>query len=688
MVIRLSVRARLALLVFVVAVPLLLVSVIIVWHLTDRERAAQRDAVMYSSRAVFSAVDAQLGKYVAVGQSLASYMSAHTDDAARFCEQAAHAIAGLTGAWAVLADRRGRQLANTQRPGCWQTLPEMFGRPEMVTALNRMAATKQVEVAGVHLSPKRKIPVIAVGIPVLAAGAPRYFVALVADTTVFLDLLNSQRMPEGWLGSIIDRSGNFVARSRDYERWVGKPVSPGNRRIVTNKEGFFELRSVDGDLIDKANFISPLSGWSIGVSMQKDVFEAPIRRTMLVAALVSGAATVLSILLAIWVARKITKPIQALADGAAVLQRGEPVSFQPTGVPEVDRALNAFGTASETLLRHEMALSESENRLRTIIEGALDGIITSDEHGVIQSFNSAASQLFGYEPQEAIGQSISMLMPEPHRGRHERYLKDYATRADHAVCKSREVEALRKDGSVVPIELAVSEATYNGKRIFIAILSDITERHQADERRQLLSRELSHRVKNMLAVVQSIAHHTANSAKDTKAFSDAFSARIQALAISQDELSNTEWTGADLESLIRNHLAPFVGQDSARLRIGGTPVLVTSEKVTALGMVTHELGTNAAKYGAWSNDDGVVNVNWRLCTNGQGQVLTVEWTEHGGPPPAPSTRRGFGTKMIGASVDIIERRFEPDGLVCRFSLALAPRSADKPPHRATVRNPG
>ena len=674
----LSIRSRLALLVIVVAVPLLLLSIAIVWRLTDREQEAQRDAIMYSSRAILSAVDAQLGKYVAVGQSLAAYLSANTDDPVAFCTEAKHALAGLTGAWVVLADRLGQQLANTRMPGCSQNAPKILVKPEMLTALKHMAETKQVQVSGVHLSPNGQIPVIAVGIPVFRTDESHYFVAILVDTTVFFDLLNSQRMPEGWAGGIVDRSGNFITRSRNHERWVGQPA-PENWRLATNKEGFFELSTVDGDVVNGANVISPLSGWALGVAIQKDVFEGPIRQTMLAAILVSGAVTALSVLLAIWAARKITKPIETLAKGAETLKRGEPVCFLPTGVPEVDHALNSFGAASETLLRHEMALSESETRLRTIVESALDGIITSDENGVIQSINPAASQLFGYEPQEVIGQSISMLMPEPDRSQNKRYLTDYLSVGDRKTLgNSREVEALRKDGSIFPIELAVSEATHKGSRLFIAFISNITERYEAEQHRQLLLGELSHRVKNTLAVVQSIAIHTAKDTKDPKTFSDAFSARIRALAISHDELTNTEWSGADLESLIKNHLAAFMGEESARLELNGPPIMLTRDKVTPLGMVMHELATNAAKYGAWSTSNGFVKVDWHLSTNNHGQILTFNWTERGGPPPVTSIHKGFGTKLISASVNVIERRFESDGLVCTFSLVLPPRTDDKP----------
>jgi two-component system CheB/CheR fusion protein len=185
-------------------------------------------------------------------------------------------------------------------------------------------------------------------------------------------------------------------------------------------------------------------------------------------------------------------------------------------------------------------------------------------------------------------------------------------------------------------------------------------------------------VKNTLGVVKAIARLTASTTKDQNAFNEAFSDRIMALAISHEELLTANWTGADFGSLIWSHLAPFVGENSTRLEVNGPAVVVPPEKVTDLGMVMHELGTNAVKYGAWSNNTGIVKVNWHVFNKGPGRVLTINWTEQGGPPATVSTHKGFGTKMINVAVEVIDRRFEPTGLVFEFALALPPPAGEQP----------
>lgn len=139
----------------------------------------------------------------------------------------------------------------------------------------------------------------------------------------------------------------------------------------------------------------------------------------------------------------------------------------------------------------EMALRDREERLRAIFEASVDPIITIDEKGVIQSVNAATKRLLGYEPKEVIGRNITMLMPEPYWSEHDGYLKNYlTTRRPKIIGKGREVEALRKDGTRVAVELAVGEAAAEGPRMFVGLLRDITERKEAEMRQLKLLEQL------------------------------------------------------------------------------------------------------------------------------------------------------------------------------------------------------
>jgi len=128
------------------------------------------------------------------------------------------------------------------------------------------------------------------------------------------------------------------------------------------------------------------------------------------------------------------------------------------------------------------ALRDSEQRLRAILETAVEGIITIDERGTIESVNPAAEKLFGYRASEALGQNISLLMPSPYREQHDRYLSHYRDTGERKIIGiGREVSGQRKDGSVFPLELAVSEVRLAGRRIFTGFVRDISRRKQAEQ---------------------------------------------------------------------------------------------------------------------------------------------------------------------------------------------------------------
>src|SRR5262249_29219371 len=165
------------------------------------------------------------------------------------------------------------------------------------------------------------------------------------------------------------------------------------------------------------------------------------------------------------------------------------------------------------------------------------------------------------------------------------------------------------------------------------------------EKEHLLMREINHRSKNMLSVVDAIAHQTA--ARNAEDFVERFSDRIQALSANQDLLVRNEWSGVEIADLVRVQLAHFVDLVGSRIAIGGPELRLNPASAQAIGLALHELATNAGKYGSLSTDRGRVNVCWRI----DGDTLTMSWTERGGPSVSPPERRGFGTVVIGTMAE-------------------------------------
>lgn len=350
---------------------------------------------------------------------------------------------------------------------------------------------------------------------------------------------------------------------------------------------------------------------------------------------------------------------------------------------ETNRDITARKEAEAALLESEPArrqaqeaLRQSEARLRALIDTAADAIIVIDEAGLIQSVNPACNRIFGYAPDELSGKNVSVLMTEPDRSAHDGHLSDYLrTGIAKIIGIGREVKHLRKDGSVFDADLIVSEWQAGGKRYFTGIIRDITERKRHEEKIQLLLREVNHRAKNMLSVVQAVARRTvATSAED---FIERFEDRIRSLAASQDLLVRNEWIGADLDELIRSQLEHFKDLIGTRIELSGPPLLVNASAAQTLGMALHELATNAGKYGALAEEGGRVAIEW---SRGPGKsaddAFAMSWREHGGKPVSAPSSQGFGSTVLGFvvrdSLDAkVELEFEYWGLSWRLECPAA-----------------
>ncbi|MBO9546251.1 HWE histidine kinase domain-containing protein [Caulobacter sp.] len=198
--------------------------------------------------------------------------------------------------------------------------------------------------------------------------------------------------------------------------------------------------------------------------------------------------------------------------------------------------------------------------------------------------------------------------------------------------------------------------------------SDMTDRVVANQRQRLLMDELNHRVKNTLATVQAIAQQTLRGAADPDRFAGAFEARLLALSQTHNALTDSRWEGAGLRQILNQELGPYGDE---RIRMEGPDVHLPARVALSLGMVFHELATNAAKYGALSTA-GRLLLSWSVSETGG---LDFEWRESGGPPAAPPDRRGFGSRLIERSITgelhgTIAADYGESGLAVRFNVPL------------------
>jgi len=320
-------------------------------------------------------------------------------------------------------------------------------------------------------------------------------------------------------------------------------------------------------------------------------------------------------------------------------------------------------------LEQEVAALRVEAEQRSLIlESATDyAIFTIDRAGVVTSWNTGAERLLGFRENEIIGRDGRIIFtPEDVKKGAADWEINQALTAGRA---ENERWHVRKDGSrfwgsglIMPLK--------HGAPGLLKIMRDGTEHRRADEFRKLLIGELDHRVKNMLAMVRSLADQTLENVDGLAAFKTAFTSRLFALARAHDLLTRETWVSADLEKLVRSALESWI--EDGRLAVSGPPVRIGPKQAFALSMALNELATNAAKYGALSVAGGQVELRWWR----DGGVCEIRWTERGGPLVAPPRRQGFGMRILNRALAMelerpVELLFEPAGVECVISVALA-----------------
>jgi two-component sensor histidine kinase len=243
----------------------------------------------------------------------------------------------------------------------------------------------------------------------------------------------------------------------------------------------------------------------------------------------------------------------------------------------------------------------------------------------------------------------------------------------------REVAGKRKDGSIFPIDLGISEVRQEGRRLFIGVVRDITEQKQGEETQRLLIDELNHRVKNTLTTVQAMAEQTLRRSRDAAHFVESFRGRLQALSLAHNLLARRTWGAVDLESLIREQLLVGTDHDTS-ITLSGPAMQLKAREAVHLGLALHELGTNARKYGALKVPEGRLRVSWHIAHD-SGGFLEIHWVESGGPTVSEPGGQGFGIFLIerglkhslGGEARIV---FARTGIICDMRLPLS-KTADE-----------
>ena len=306
----------------------------------------------------------------------------------------------------------------------------------------------------------------------------------------------------------------------------------------------------------------------------------------------------------------------------------------------------ALERKTEELTEANRRLRESEARYRTALVAGRMGTWETDLTTRTRIWTKEGMALFGLSLPDGIGhvggdndEYRAALHPD------DRHLMAvFHALADKQDTFTSEYRVVWPDGTTLWLRgrgQVIARAPDGKAERMVSIVTDVTDRKAAEDHIQFLMHEISHRSKNLLMVIQSIARRTARSAGTMEEFERRFERRLQGLAASHDVLVRENWHGAPLADLVRQQLVPFVEIDSSRFELAGPDVIMTAEAAQAIGLAIHELATNAIKYGALSEPAGKVRVAWMLEGVPGEEQLSLSWIERSGPPVSPPIPKGF-----------------------------------------------
>lgn len=479
------------------------------------------------------------------------------------------------------------------------------------------------------------------------------FVSLVVPVARLAEALAHHALPSGWGVAVFDREGAVLTSGG--VPFLGGRLPAALLERMAGREGLFRA-SLNGPAL-LAHRQSEIANWRVSVMLPAALAETMVWRPNLGWFLLAGGMLLLALALGWLLARRLARAVGALAEAARLLGRGEEALALPPHAPAELAAIEA-------------ALVENEGRLRRAV--AAGGVATWEWDQLSETLTGSPGReaLYGRPPGSLGTREALLAAIHPDDRPMLRLAIQAATRPlgdGHYVAEFRvvwpdgQVRWLRTQGGAV-------ERDERGRiRRLAGVVMDVTAQHEAAERERLLTSEVDHRARNVLAVVQSILRLTRHD--DQQRYAEAVEGRIAAMARAHTLLSRERRLGGEWLGLLGEELAPYL--QAGRIRLEGEALLLAPAAVQPLAMVMHELLTNAVKHGALCLHEGRATLSWKRA----GGRLELCWEEAGGPRVvAPPPRApGFGRRLIETTVrgqlhGTVEWDWRPTGLIVRLRL--------------------
>jgi PAS domain S-box-containing protein len=623
-------------------------------------RLVQND-LMSGARILSAGVDREIIGEIERLQALAASPSLRQGDLAAFQRQAEASLALRQSGNIILVDRNMQQLVNT-----WLPFGKALPRVTVLEPVEKALATGKPQVTGLLMRPVTKRLMFSIIVPVQIDGENRYALVRSPNQHTLAGVVTANELPPGWLAVVADAAHRIIARSEQENAFIGKELLPAQWHRA-GRGGVFEFIDSEGRPSLQAYVWSELTGWETAAWAPKALLEAPVHALWRTIGLTGLLACILVVGLASGLGRIIARSVGHAARIAVASGEGSPLPPSGTPVAEVNTLMTELQQATG-LLR------ESKGRLQLALNAAQLGWWQYDPVTHLVSGDARCQEIFDVVRDAA---PIEELLHPVHPDDAARLWAAIEAALDPIDPKRSvtEFRLRRRNGEVRWVEtlgLAHFEGEGRNRRAasMVGTAQDITGRKEREEREHLLMREVNHRAKNMLSVVDAIAHQTA--ARNPEDFVERFSERIQSLSANQDLLIRNEWHGVGINDLVCAQLAPFDDLIGSRIIIDGPELRLKAASAQAIGLALHELATNAGKYGALSKDTGRLDIGW--ATNSD--IFTMSWAERGGPDVSPPQRRGFGSivmeQMTERSVDgRVDLEYAPSGVTWRLTCPTA-----------------
>jgi two-component sensor histidine kinase len=648
-------------------------------------------SLLAASQAIMVSVDGELDQALAFVDGLSTSPNFVKGDFAALQVQAREALAPY-GYVLILKSADGQQeYVNTRRP------------PRSIDGVRVSGRLQPGSAESGYLRRVEDRWLAMVDVPIEDQNGQRVYTMVVGvPTDAFQEVLRAQHLPPNWSPVILDKDWVIVARGRSPENFVGhKGAGEEFRNGPTTQ--IHETPMWEGVASLTAHSHSDRYGWTTAVATSETNILNMAFGPALLAAIGGFFASSLLIVLAAFLSTYLAGAIRKLAStvvGFPESTINQTPTFRVRELSVVAQALNqaavtvraelqdmrrlnelstvlmreenSFETCCDEIIRTAIAISEADKGDLQVFDETLGSLRIVAQQGFQEGFLKYFENVNDHV---AASCGTAMATNEQIIVDDVQTSKIFVDRPAQKVLLDAEVRAIistplrsSKGNLLGVISTHFSRPGHPSERqlrltnILARQAADYLERKQSEQIQQTIVLELQHRSNNLLAVIQSIAQRTLEGDQSKKTFE----ARLQALARANRALVRSNWGGVDLNALVRNELEAF----SKRSSISGVSVLLSPQHAQNFALALHELATNSAKYGAFSNVTGKVQVSWTIEPDQAGSVLKFKWKESGGPPVNPPTRHGFGSQLLKGIFSDVSLNYPVEGLRCDIEVHL------------------